>query len=134
MMKKLWVRVLVLMALALMVMAFAPAQTGEGGAAITPEQLAEYVGVVLSLVFAYVPGLNEWYGKQTGMAKRQLMLGLGVVVAGGILALGCGGIAIPGVPVAACSQAGVTGFVNLLFAYAVANQAAFLVATPGKAS
>lgn len=51
-----------------------------------------------------------------------------------LLALGCGGIAIPGVPVAACSQAGVTGFVNLLFAYAVANQAAFLVATPGKAS
>lgn len=132
--KNYWVRLLALMALALMVMAFTPAQTGEPGAPITAEQLAGYVGVVLSLLFAYTPKLSDWYNAQSGLTKRQIMLALGVVVAGAILALGCGGIAIPGVPAVACTQASVTQFINLLFAYAVANQAAFLVATPGKAS
>lgn len=123
-------RVMVLLVVLLLITAAAPGQAS-GAASITQEDLAAWVGVALSLAFAYTPKLNEWYAKQDGMTKRQIMLVVGVVLCVGIFALGCAGVQIPNVPSVACEQASVTAFVNLLFSFAIANQAAFLLATPG---
>lgn len=51
--------------------------------------LASIAGIVLSLAFAYIPGLSTWYGNQTAQVKSLTMLGCLVLAAGGAYALSC---------------------------------------------
>lgn len=58
---------------------------------ITPTELAALAGVVLSLVFSYLPGLKDAYDALTPTPKRLVMLGALFVVALGALAYQCRG-------------------------------------------
>jgi hypothetical protein len=42
----------------------------------TPEGIAAIVGLVLMLVFAYLPGVRQWYAVLASEVKSYIMLGL----------------------------------------------------------
>ena len=91
---------------------------------MSSEQLAAIAGIVLSLVFFYVPGLKDWYEKQTSQIKSLVMLGSLVLVAGGAFGLAC----LKWVEVAVtCDTAGALGLVKALIAAIVANQATYVI-------
>lgn len=55
-------------------------------------EIAQYsilAGALLSLIFAYVPGLKSWYEKLSAEYKQLVMLGALFVIVGGKFALGC---------------------------------------------
>jgi len=95
---------------------------------MTVEFLSASAGVLLSLVFAYVPGLNTAYDKLDGVYKRIVMLLLLVVVAAGSLAIACAGYAAQFELGVTCDQAGLVEVLKVFIAAAVANQSAFLLA------
>ena len=92
---------------------------------MTSEQLAVAAGIVLSLLFSYVPGLNDWYQALDATKKRLIMLGALLVVAGAAFGLSCWP-AFPE-PVVTCDQAGAYGLLKALFASLVANQTTYLI-------
>lgn len=94
------------------------------------ELLTGIAGVVLSLLFSYLPGLSKWYSTLSGDVKRLIMLGMLAVVAGGVYALDCGGVLTKFVPDLAgmCSTA--DGWVVIVRSFILAmisNQSAFLI-------
>lgn len=92
---------------------------------MTAEQIASLAGVLLSLLFAYVPGVEAWYGGLDGTIKRIVMGGLLIVAAAGSLGWTCyqgGG------DVAACLTANWQTYLTALVAALVANQATFMLA------
>lgn len=95
---------------------------------MSPEYLASVAGVVLSLAFAYIPGLREWFDAQAPQRKAQVMGLALILVAGGALGLACANIATA-FPSAAitCDTPGVVAIVKVLIAALVANQATYLL-------
>lgn len=94
---------------------------------MSTEQLGVYAGIVLSLLFSYVPGLSDWYAALSGTYKRLLMLGLLAVVAGGALAVSCLGVK----PLVTCDEVGMVSLVETFIAAAIANQATYTL-SPNK--
>jgi len=97
---------------------------------MTSDLLVSVAGVVLSLLFSYLPGLSAWYGGLSGDRKRIIMLGMLALVAGGMYALDCGGLLVKLEPDLAgmCSTA--DGWVQVVRAFMLAistNQATFLL-------
>lgn len=85
-------------------------------------------GIILSLAFAYVPGLSTWYAALSGIGKRVVMLVLLALVAIVYVALACASFASQiGIPAAICSQAGIVTAVQAFIAALIANQATFLI-------
>jgi hypothetical protein len=92
---------------------------------MTTELLSALAGIVLSLLFSYVPGLSTWFAGQSEEKKKLLMLGLLVLTAAGVFGLGCTPYAADlGIPLT-CDEAGVVALVKLVIAAAVANQTAY---------
>lgn len=90
-------------------------------------------GIILSLVFAYVPGLEAWYAALTSVGKRVVMLALLAIVAIGYVALGCSPFGAQfGVPAEVCTQAGFVSVIQAFIAALLANQATYLIAAPSK--
>lgn len=87
------------------------------------EQLAAIAGVILSLLFSYVPGVSDWYGMLEPTRKRLLMAALLLAVAGGMFGLSCAGV----VDAVSCTQGGALALVNAFIAALVANQAAYMI-------
>ena len=85
--------------------------------------LAALSGVLLSLIFSYVPGLSEWYDAQPPVNKRLIMALSVVVIAAGAFGLSCAGV----LQSVACDQAGALGLVEAVISALVANQATFLI-------
>ncbi len=91
---------------------------------MSAEGLASIAGVVLSLVFSYVPGVKGWF-EVLDKAYKQLIMGiLLVVVAVGVFGVACSGWLDVGV---VCSQEGAIGLIQTLIAALVANQAVYLI-------
>lgn len=90
---------------------------------MTAELLSSIAGIVLSLLFSYVPGLNVKFGLLDPDHKRLIMAGLLILVAGVTFGLSCYGLW----PTVECSQAGVLGLVEILIAALIGNQATFLL-------
>lgn len=89
-------------------------------------ELFPYIaGIVLSLVFSYLPGLNKWYDALESNIKRLIMLGLIFVVAAAYFGLSCTswapdlGITVP------CTTEGLKLVVLAFFQILVANQAVY---------
>lgn len=93
---------------------------------MTVEQLGAIAGVILSLLFSYVPGLSTKFGGLSATTKRLSMALLLLLVAIGALALSCSNIVVS----VTCDQAGLIALVNTYIAALVANQAAYMIA-PG---
>lgn len=83
--------------------------------------LAAIAGILLSLAFSYIPGVNAKFTLLEGIYKRLIMLGLTLVAAGGIFGLSCAGL-MDGVT---CDQAGAWGLLGLFIQAAIANQTAY---------
>lgn len=94
---------------------------------MTPDPLSAIAGVVLSLVFSYVPGASDWYGALSGTLKRLVMIGLCLLVALVQFALSCTQLAQAFGLTVTCDQSGAVYLVNAFIAALVANQAAYLV-------
>ena len=90
---------------------------------MTAEELSAIVGVVLSLLFSYTPGVNKWYEALAREYKQLLMGVLLIVVAWGDFGLSCGGV----VNVFVCDKTGALGLVKVLLAALIANQATYLI-------
>ena len=91
---------------------------------MTAEQLSAAAGLVLSLVFSYVPGVNTWFANQNVTNKRLFMAFLLLGVAALSLGYTCYSA---GQDILACVQATWPGYVNAVIAALVANQAAYLI-------
>lgn len=88
------------------------------------KMLSAIAGVVLSLAFFYIPGLNTWYNKQTSQVKSLIMLGVLVVVAAAVFGLACWDIFE--IPVT-CDKDGALGLVEALIYAIVTNQGTYTI-------
>ncbi len=89
---------------------------------MSAEQLSAVAGVVLSLAFSYIPGLQGVFDPLTPTEKRLVMASLLIIVAIAAFLAGCRGLLA-----ITCDQPGVLGLVTSLVAALVANQATFLI-------
>lgn len=90
---------------------------------LSPETLAMIAGVILSLIFSYIPGARNWFDQYAPEAKRLIMLVLLAVVAFGSYGLACAGI-LTGI---ACTVPGAIDVVWTLILAVIANQAAYSI-------
>jgi hypothetical protein len=90
--------------------------------------LASIAGIVLSLLFSYVPKLSESFAVLDGVYKRLIMAGLLVVVAGFTFGLSCANV----VSSVTCDQAGAIGLLEALIAALVANQSVYAISPETK--
>lgn len=88
---------------------------------MTPELLAGIAGIVLSLIFSYVPKLNVKFAKLEGDYKRLIMLGALVIVGGSAFGLSCANLW----PTVTCDQAGAVQMIESFIFAAIANQSAY---------
>jgi len=102
--------------------------TQEAPPAMTETALASIAGVLLSLAFSYIPGLDGWFAALDANKKRLVMLASLFVAALGVFGLSCASLVV----YVSCTQTGAWTLVTLLFSAIVANQAAYLL-TPVKA-
>lgn len=99
------------------------------------ELLVTIAGVVLSLLFSYLPGLSARYGELTGDKKRLIMLGMLALVAGGVYALDCGGILVKFSPDLAGMCSTDDGWVVVVKSFVlamIANQSTFMISPQNK--
>lgn len=96
---------------------------------MTSELLSSIAGIVLSLVFSYVPGINSAFGALKSETKRLIMAGLLLIVAGSAFGLSCAGLW----PTVTCDQDGALGLIGNLVAALIANQAAYSISPETKA-
>jgi hypothetical protein len=85
--------------------------------------LAGLAGIILSLAFSYIPGLQAWYGGLIGQYKRLVMLGALLAVTLGMFALACVGYYLQ----ISCDSAGAKTLIELFVAALIANQAAYMI-------
>lgn len=89
---------------------------------LTPEVISGTAGVALSLLLAYVPGLNAAWAKLSGDVKRAVLGVLLVLVAAGALAYHC-----QDAPnFAACAQGNWLEFAKALFIALVGASGSFV--------
>jgi hypothetical protein len=89
---------------------------------MSPETLASLAGILLSLLFSYIPGFATWYDPLSPNLKRLIMLALLALVSGGSFALACANW--PDVS-ATCDQAGAIDLTRAFIAAMIANQTAY---------
>ena len=90
---------------------------------MTPELLVAIAGIILSLAFSYVPGLDVKFAALEGVHKRLVMLGSILLAAAGAFGLSCAGL----LDASTCDQAGAWGLVQLFIFAAIANQSAYML-------
>ena len=90
---------------------------------MTQVALSSVAGVLLSLMFSYVPGLRDWFGTLSADYKRLVMLVALVVVAVAAFGLSCAGI----VDAVACDKDGAINLVASFIAALVANQGTYQI-------
>lgn len=90
---------------------------------MTVELLSAIAGVILSLLFSYVPGLHTWYDKLTADTKRLVMLAVLAFTAGAIYGFSCAGIynLVP------CTRDGLIALVEIFVMALIANQSTYLI-------
>ena len=93
-------------------------------------------GILLSLVFSYVPGARDWFGKLDGIHKRLVMLGILAAAALLLAGLACWEGATIGhgdaVPLRGCNQEGLTILIRTFLTAVVVNQAAYAISPKAK--
>lgn len=90
---------------------------------MTGELLSSIAGIVLSLIFSYIPGVKQWFGVLKPSMKQAVMGGLLLLVAASVFGLSCAGLDVGVV----CDVDGALGLLRLLIAALVANQSTYLI-------
>jgi hypothetical protein len=118
--------IVVVLALVLVTPAFAQAEAPELGAPAgdVGNVVSVLAGILLSMAFSYIPGVQDWFGALDGTRKRLVMLGLCALAAIVIYVASCTGLANS----VTCDKQGAMALLQLFAAAVVANQVAFLVA------
>ena len=80
-------------------------------------------GIVLSLLFSYVPGLNTWYYKQDKQAQGLVMAGILFLVVASLYGLGCSNL-IGGF---SCGFPSIWKLLGLFIQSLVANQVTYAI-------
>jgi hypothetical protein len=94
---------------------------------MTSENLSAICGVLLSLVFSYVPGLNARWNELAAEIKRLAMLILLVLVTGSVFGLACSGWGAEFGVTIDCSRAGLVSLINALIYAVMANQSTYMI-------
>jgi len=87
---------------------------------MSSELLAGTAGIVLSLLFEYLPGLHDWYNNLVDGYQKLIMLAALLLSAAGIFGLACAGR----YDLVTCDAAGVWNLLEYFVLAVVANQAA----------
>ncbi len=96
-----------------------------------PSFLASLAGVFLSLGFAYIPGLSDWFGQQSSQVKSLLNLGCLAVATLAAYAVTCWQLfSIPGLT---CDEPGVRTLVAAFLTALAVNQGTYLATRKLKA-
>jgi TRAP-type mannitol/chloroaromatic compound transport system permease large subunit len=90
--------------------------------------LASIAGIVLSLLFSYVPKLSTGFAVLDGVYKRLIMAGLLLIVAACAFGLSCAGL----YSAVSCDQPGAVGLVEAFIAALIANQSAYAISPETK--
>jgi hypothetical protein len=90
------------------------------------ELIALVAGILLSLAFSYIPGLNTKYAAQTEEVKKLIMIGVLALVAFGAYGLACANWLedLTGI-VITCDKAGFIGVVQVFVLAAIGNQTTY---------
>jgi hypothetical protein len=99
---------------------------------MTIDTLSLAAGALLSLLFAYVPGVKDWFDKQASSRKRLIMAGSLALVAVAVFAAGCAGLQVPGTQIE-CSVDGVWSLVQVFLLALVANQGVYSITSASSA-
>jgi len=101
---------------------------------MTSQALAAAAGILLSLLFSYIPGLNTKFAALAKETKQLIMLGLLLVVAVCAFGLACAGVLTDlfGIMIT-CDKAGAIGLVQAFVLAAIANQATYTLTPQTKA-
>lgn len=93
---------------------------------MSAELLSSIAGVVLSLVFSYVPKLNTKFAALETEVKRSIMLGLLALAAVATYGLACSGwlTGLFGIQVP-CDQSGIQMLIQAFIYAAITNQTAY---------
>jgi hypothetical protein len=97
---------------------------------LTPAILAAIAGMVLSLFFSYIPGLNTWFAKQVEEIKKSIMLVLLLIVAVVVFVLQCFSILDAGLT---CDRLGAIQLAWIFLSAVMANQSTFKITPQLKA-
>jgi hypothetical protein len=92
---------------------------------MTPETLALVAGIILSLIFSYVPGLNTKFAGLSSEIKRVIILGLCILVGAGAFGLTCAGFGSVVGAQLACTKEGLVTLFQSIVLVAIANQSAY---------
>lgn len=90
---------------------------------MTGQQLAIVAGILLSLVFSYVPSVQAWYAAHDSKTQSLIMLIAIFVVAAGSLGVSCAGWW----QLVTCDKLGVKSLIEAFVAALIANQATYLI-------
>jgi hypothetical protein len=91
---------------------------------LTPEVIAMIAGVILSLAFSYIPGLNAAFAKWPPELKRITMLALLLLTSAVVYGLGCAGILNAGLT---CDKQGLVQLIWMFILGVIANQSAYQI-------
>jgi putative flippase GtrA len=94
---------------------------------MSPELLASISGIVISLVFSYVPGLNTAFAALRQEYKRLIMAGLLLLTAGAVFGLGCSSWGAAWGIQLTCDQPGLQVIIAAFVAALISNQAAYSI-------
>ena len=98
---------------------------------MTSVQLSAIAGILLSLIFSYVPQVQEWYGAKDSKTQSLIMLGLLALVAVATYGISCAGW-WPGLTSVTCDQAGIKSLIEAFVAAVIANQATYVISPQKK--
>jgi hypothetical protein len=90
---------------------------------MTGQQLAIAAGILLSLLFSYIPSLQAWYSAKDSKTQSLIMLGALAVVTAGALGVSCAGWW----SLVTCDQIGVKSLIEAFVAALIANQATYTI-------
>lgn len=91
---------------------------------MTQEQLTYIAGIVLSLIFAYIPGIKTWYDVKDSATKALIMAGMLLLVVVGVFGLACAGFSFNAVTVS-CTKVDLMNLIQVYIFALIANQASF---------
>jgi hypothetical protein len=94
---------------------------------MSAETLAMAAGIILTLTFSYVPGLNTRFSCLSPETKRLIMLGLLILVSAGALGIACAGLGEVFEVTLTCDELGLTQLAKALVAAIIANQGVYAI-------
>lgn len=95
---------------------------------MSAELLVSIVTVVMSLFFAYIPGVKKWYDALPSEIKATVMGTLLIVASLSIFGLACSGLAADLQIAITCDKIGGITLVKVLISALVANQSTYMLA------